>query len=149
MCEYTEGTGRLLLCELRTDGSHRCLPGTEAKRRKDKRNRLTDDLQDAAVQIIRDILEGGVKVHEYPQEHRDDEDDRAGLNHEGLCSLPDVNQNTLHGRHVVSRKLHDKRCRIAREVVHLLQCDTGENHDCEAQEVHARRHKVVGREEGN
>ena len=88
-------------------------------------------------------------MHEYPQEHRDDEDDRAGLNHEGLCSLPDVNQDTLHGRHVVRRKLHDKGGRIARKVVHLLQRDTGEDYDCETQEVHARRHKVVGREEGN
>ena len=44
VCKYAERTHCLLLCELRTDGSHRCLPRAEAKRRKDKRNRLTDDL---------------------------------------------------------------------------------------------------------
>ena len=69
------------------------------------------------------------EVGEEPDKDRCEQDDRSRLPDEGPAALPHGVQDGRQCRHMIFRKLHDKRSRIACETLCLLEDDTRDD-DC-------------------
>ena len=88
-----------------------------------------------------------IECGEEPDDDADRENDGAGFDDEAARSFPHMNEDTLHGREVVSRKLHDERSRIPRKRTCLFESDACEDDDRDTEEVHGRCHQDGVREE--
>lgn len=78
------------------------------------------------------------EVHEEPDDNRGQEDDGTCFDDVALHALPHREQDVLHARHVVLRKLHDERRGLAGKELGLFQHDAGDNNRDDAHEVEHR-----------
>ena len=95
------------------DGGSNCLPCTKSQRDEDPCDGTADIGKEGSLGINKSedtVLdaEGGKEPHHCTAK----EQDGAGFLEECPGSFPDMHQDTFETRDMVSRQLHDKRCRI-------------------------------------
>ena len=121
------------------------LPVREAERRENPGQQVTETRHEAVLHVVgrlgikqAEALARIAEVHEEPDDDGGQEDDGTCLDDVALHALPHREQDVLHARHVVLRKLHDKRRGLAGEELGLFQHDTGDDDRDDAHEVEHR-----------
>ena len=140
-----DGRDDVLLRNEAGDGGCGGLPVREAKRREDPGQQVAEASHEAVLHVVGRL---GVKqaeafariaeVHEEPDDDRGQEDDGTCFDDVALHALPHREQDVLHARHMVLRKLHDERRGLAGEELGLFQHDAGDDNRDDAHEVEHR-----------
>lgn len=144
--QHRQGADRIFLRREGADRGDGAFPVAEPERSEYPADGLADAGQHAVFNV--NHLHVPAECGQEPDEHRDGEDDRAGLDDEIPRPLPHVDEYALKGGDVVRRQFHDEGGRVAAKILRFFQGNARQHNDRDAEKIHGRRDQDRVREKG-